>query len=64
MTELPFPSLRGDPRAGRVQVPLYLLTHVGIFRALTRPCFFLSTFLGSRVMQPASVIDQHLCHHT
>lgn len=29
------------------------LTQVGILRALTWPGFFLSTFLGSRVMQPA-----------
>lgn len=31
----------------------YLLTHVNPFLALTRPCFFLSTLLGSRVTQPA-----------
>jgi hypothetical protein len=29
------------------------LTQVGILRAFTRPAFFLSTFLGSRVTQPA-----------
>lgn len=29
------------------------LTQVGILRALMWPGFFLSTFLGSRVMQPA-----------
>jgi hypothetical protein len=29
------------------------LTQVGILRALTWPGFFLSTFLGSRVTQPA-----------
>lgn len=28
-------------------------THAGILRALTWPCFFLSTVLGSLVMQPA-----------
>jgi hypothetical protein len=45
------------PRAyAPMRVPVYLLTHVGIFRALTRPAFFLSTFLGSRVMQPADAI--------
>lgn len=30
------------------------LTQVGILRALTWPVFFLSTFLGSRVTQPAA----------
>jgi hypothetical protein len=30
------------------------LTQVGILRALTWPGFFLSTFLGSRVTQPAA----------
>jgi hypothetical protein len=32
----------------------YLLTHAGIFLALTWPGFFLSTLLGSRVIQPAA----------
>ncbi len=33
--------------------PNYLLTHVCPFLAFLRPCFFLSTVLGSRVTQPA-----------
>lgn len=31
----------------------YRFTQVGDFLALTWPCFFLSTLLGSRVTQPA-----------
>ncbi len=33
---------------------VYLLTHAGIFLALTCPGFFLSTLLGSRVTHPAT----------
>lgn len=33
----------------------YRLTQAGILRALSLPGFFLSTFLGSRVRQPAGV---------
>lgn len=36
-----------------IMVVVHRLTQVGILRAFTWPGFFLSTFLGSRVTQPA-----------
>lgn len=42
--------------------PNYLLTQAGIFLAFTWPVFFLSTLLGSRVMQPASTRSVSISH--
>ena len=51
-----YPPLQTQSKASRYQSPekiAYRLTQAGILRALTWPCFFLSTVLGSLVIQPA-----------
>jgi hypothetical protein len=45
--------MTSDTSTKHTEVASYRLTQVGILRALTWPGFFLSTFLGSRVMVPA-----------
>jgi hypothetical protein len=47
------PKKHKPEQAQRLDQPNYLLTQVCPFLALTRPCFFLSTLLGSRVTVPA-----------
>jgi hypothetical protein len=50
MLTLPMTS---DTSTMYIQAVAHRLTQVGILRALTWPGFFLSTFLGSRVIVPA-----------
>ena len=55
IVQLPMLTLQtaSDTSTTYAQAASYRLTQVGILRALTWPGFFLSTFLGSRVMVPA-----------